>query len=73
MSTSRRQVKKKHTEEKVDNKAKLALFDFTEDDEKKELSGSDEEVREGNMANGAGWNGLSVFWVIYTVYHFSSF
>lgn len=39
-------MKKKHTEEKVDNKAKLALFDFTEDDEKKELSGSDEEVRE---------------------------
>ncbi|KAM8751562.1 synaptonemal complex protein 3 [Acanthopagrus latus] len=42
MATARRQVKKKHPEEKPDKK----VFDFTEEDEKKELSGSEDDVRE---------------------------
>ena len=39
MATGRKQMKKKHTEEKKDK-----VFDFIED-EKKELSGSEDEVR----------------------------
>uniref|UniRef100_A0A3Q3BG65 Synaptonemal complex protein 3 n=1 Tax=Kryptolebias marmoratus TaxID=37003 RepID=A0A3Q3BG65_KRYMA len=42
MATGRRQIKKKHLEEKTDKK----VFDFTEEDEKKGLSGSEDEVRE---------------------------
>ncbi|XP_070763823.1 synaptonemal complex protein 3 [Enoplosus armatus] len=42
MATGRRQVKKKHPEDKSDKN----VFDFTEEDEKKELSGSEEDVRE---------------------------
>lgn len=45
MATARRQMKKKHPEEKPDKK----VFDFTED-EKKELSGSEDEVREGKCS-----------------------
>ncbi|XP_068452415.1 synaptonemal complex protein 3-like [Clinocottus analis] len=41
MSTGRKVLKKKHTEEKMDKK----VFDFITEDEKKELSGSEEEVR----------------------------
>ncbi|XP_053174757.1 synaptonemal complex protein 3 [Scomber japonicus] len=40
MATGRKQMKKKHTEEKKDK-----VFDFIED-EKKELSGSEDEVRD---------------------------
>ncbi|XP_037622351.1 synaptonemal complex protein 3 isoform X1 [Sebastes umbrosus] len=40
MATARRQAKKKHPEAKLDK-----VFDFTED-EKKELSGSEDDVRE---------------------------
>ncbi len=43
MATARRPMKKKHPEEKSDKK----VFDFTEEDEKKELSGSEDEVRAG--------------------------
>ena len=46
MATARRQVKKKHPEEKPDKK----VFDFTEEDEKKELSGSEDDVREGEWS-----------------------
>nr|XP_046249106.1 synaptonemal complex protein 3 [Scatophagus argus] len=42
MATARRQVKKKHPEEKPEKK----VFDFTPEDEKKELSGSEDDVRE---------------------------
>uniref|UniRef100_A0A671TLD8 Synaptonemal complex protein 3 n=1 Tax=Sparus aurata TaxID=8175 RepID=A0A671TLD8_SPAAU len=42
MATARKQVKKKHPEEKSDKK----VFDFTEEDEKKGLSGSEDDVRE---------------------------
>ncbi|XP_038563003.1 synaptonemal complex protein 3 isoform X2 [Micropterus salmoides] len=42
MATARRQMKKKHPEEKPDKK----VFDFTQEDEKKELSGSEDDVRE---------------------------
>ncbi|XP_013878446.1 synaptonemal complex protein 3 [Austrofundulus limnaeus] len=42
MATGRKQMKKKHLEEKTDKK----VFEFTEEDEKKELSGSEDEVRE---------------------------
>lgn len=38
-------MKKKHPEEKPDKK----VFDFTEEDEKKELSGSEDDVREGKF------------------------
>ncbi|XP_069028873.1 synaptonemal complex protein 3 isoform X1 [Embiotoca jacksoni] len=41
MATGRKQMKKKHVEEKTDKK----VFDFTGEDEKKELSGSEDEVR----------------------------
>ncbi|TNN83292.1 Synaptonemal complex protein 3 [Liparis tanakae] len=42
MSAGRKVIKKKHQEEKMDKK----VFDFITEDEKKELSCSDEEVRE---------------------------
>ncbi|XP_072241393.1 synaptonemal complex protein 3 [Leuresthes tenuis] len=42
MATGRKQMKKKHMENKPDKK----VFDFTEEDEKKELSGSEDDVRE---------------------------
>ncbi|XP_056242769.1 synaptonemal complex protein 3 [Seriola aureovittata] len=42
MATGRKQMKKKHPEEKSDKK----VFDFIVEDEKKELSGSEDEVRE---------------------------
>ncbi|XP_035498460.1 synaptonemal complex protein 3 isoform X2 [Scophthalmus maximus] len=42
MASGRRQVKKKHSEEKPDEK----VFDFTEEEEKKVMSGSEDEVRE---------------------------
>ncbi|XP_026168311.1 synaptonemal complex protein 3 [Mastacembelus armatus] len=41
MATGRKQMKKRHTEEKIDKN----VFDFTED-EKKELSGSEDDPRE---------------------------
>uniref|UniRef100_A0A3Q0RCB2 Synaptonemal complex protein 3 n=1 Tax=Amphilophus citrinellus TaxID=61819 RepID=A0A3Q0RCB2_AMPCI len=43
MAAARKQMKKKHLEEKADKK----VFDFIPEDEKKELSGSEDEVREG--------------------------
>lgn len=46
MATARKQVKKKHPEEKSDKK----VFDFTEEDEKKGLSGSEDDVREGEWS-----------------------
>lgn len=42
MATGRKQMKKKYPEEKPDKN----VFDFPED-EKKELSGSEDDVREG--------------------------
>ncbi|XP_044048229.1 synaptonemal complex protein 3 [Siniperca chuatsi] len=42
MATARRQMKKKHPEEKSDKK----VFDFTQEDEKKELSGSEDDARD---------------------------
>ncbi|XP_068579585.1 synaptonemal complex protein 3 isoform X5 [Cebidichthys violaceus] len=42
MATGRRQMKKKHPEEKLDKK----VFDFITEDEKKALSCSEEDVRE---------------------------
>ncbi|XP_030588048.1 synaptonemal complex protein 3 [Archocentrus centrarchus] len=42
MAAARKQMKKKHLEEKADEK----VFDFIPEDEKKELSGSEDEVRE---------------------------
>uniref|UniRef100_A0A3B4VFR7 Synaptonemal complex protein 3 n=1 Tax=Seriola dumerili TaxID=41447 RepID=A0A3B4VFR7_SERDU len=42
MATGRKQMKKKQPEEKSDKK----VFDFIVEDEKKELSGSEDEVRE---------------------------
>ncbi|XP_041652299.1 synaptonemal complex protein 3 isoform X2 [Cheilinus undulatus] len=41
MATGRKLMKKKHPEEKSDNK----VFDFVGEDEKKELSGSEDEAR----------------------------
>ncbi|XP_067349467.1 synaptonemal complex protein 3 isoform X2 [Channa argus] len=41
MATGRKQAKKKHAEEKSDKN----VFDFTEGDKKKELSGSEDDVR----------------------------
>lgn len=46
MATGRKQLRKKHMEEKPDKK----VFDFTQEDEKKELSGSEDDVREGIVA-----------------------
>lgn len=46
MATGRKQMKKKHLEEKTDK----MVFEFTQEDEKKELSGSEDEVREGMLA-----------------------
>ncbi|XP_075933692.1 synaptonemal complex protein 3 [Anarhichas minor] len=48
MATGRRQMKKKHPEEKLDKK----VFDFITEDEKKELSGSEEDVREDETPMG---------------------
>lgn len=45
MATGRKQMKKKHLEEKTEK-----VFEFTQEDEKKELSGSEDEVREGTLA-----------------------
>uniref|UniRef100_A0A3Q3XKA9 XLR/SYCP3/FAM9 domain-containing protein n=1 Tax=Mola mola TaxID=94237 RepID=A0A3Q3XKA9_MOLML len=42
MAAVRRQIRKKHLEEKMDKQ----VFDFNEEDEKKELSGSEDDVRE---------------------------
>ncbi|KAJ4918436.1 hypothetical protein JOQ06_000101 [Pogonophryne albipinna] len=42
MATGRRQMKKKHPEDKLDNK----VFDFTEVEEKKGLSGSEDDAKE---------------------------
>ncbi|XP_041852155.1 synaptonemal complex protein 3 isoform X2 [Melanotaenia boesemani] len=42
MASGRRQLKKKHLEEKPDKK----VFDFTQEDDKKELSASEDEARE---------------------------
>lgn len=39
MATARKQVKKKKPDDKPDKK----VFDFTEDNEKKELSGSEDD------------------------------
>ncbi|XP_076589837.1 synaptonemal complex protein 3 [Chaetodon auriga] len=46
MATARRQMKKKLPEDKTDKK----VFDFTEEDEKKGLSGSEDDVREDEAA-----------------------
>lgn len=40
-------MKKKHPEEKPDKK----VYDFIQEDGKKELSGSEDDVREGRSAN----------------------
>lgn len=40
---ARKQLKKKIPEDKADKK----VYDFVDDDEKKELSGSEDDVREG--------------------------
>ncbi|KAI3370951.1 hypothetical protein L3Q82_023503 [Scortum barcoo] len=45
MAAARKQAKNKLTEEKPDKKDKK-VFDFTEEEEKKELSGSEDEVRQ---------------------------
>ncbi|XP_070687393.1 synaptonemal complex protein 3 [Pempheris klunzingeri] len=42
MATARKQMKKKQSEEKADKK----VFDFIQEDQKKELSGSEEDARE---------------------------
>ena len=47
MATGRKQMKKKHMEDKPDKK----VFDFTQEDEKKALSGSEDDVREGLCAD----------------------
>ncbi|XP_029379814.1 synaptonemal complex protein 3 isoform X1 [Echeneis naucrates] len=49
MATGRRQMKKKLLDDKTD----LKVFDFTEENEKRELSGSEDDVREdeSNMAD----------------------
>lgn len=44
MATGRKQLKKKHLEEKSDK-----VFDFTQEAEKKELSGSEDDVRGGRF------------------------
>ena len=49
-------MKKKHPEEKSDKK----VFDFTEEDEKKELSGSEEDGREGEYKVTLGSPVLSI-------------
>ncbi|XP_026221689.1 synaptonemal complex protein 3 isoform X2 [Anabas testudineus] len=41
MATGRKQLRKKHLEEKSDKK----VFEFTQEDKKKELSGSEDDVR----------------------------
>uniref|UniRef100_A0A3Q3L9M4 Synaptonemal complex protein 3 n=1 Tax=Labrus bergylta TaxID=56723 RepID=A0A3Q3L9M4_9LABR len=46
MASARKQMKKKHPEEKSDKK----VFDFTEEDKKKELSASEDEAREGDRS-----------------------
>lgn len=46
MATGRKQMKKKHLEEKMDTK----VFEFTQEEEKKDLSGSEDEVRAGMLA-----------------------
>uniref|UniRef100_A0A3Q0RJ25 Synaptonemal complex protein 3 n=1 Tax=Amphilophus citrinellus TaxID=61819 RepID=A0A3Q0RJ25_AMPCI len=51
MAAARKQMKKKHLEEKADKK----VFDFIPEDEKKELSGSEDEVREGEPSVGVTW------------------
>lgn len=43
MATARKQLKKKLPEEKADKN----VYDFGEEDEKKVLSGSEDDVREG--------------------------
>lgn len=47
MAAARKQMKKKLLEERADKKA----FDFTPEAEKKELSGSEDEVREGELGH----------------------
>lgn len=47
MAAARKQMKKKLLEERADKKA----FDFTPEVEKKELSGSEDEVREGELGH----------------------
>uniref|UniRef100_A0A3P8RPJ1 Synaptonemal complex protein 3 n=1 Tax=Amphiprion percula TaxID=161767 RepID=A0A3P8RPJ1_AMPPE len=47
MATARKQKKKKLLEEK----SKKDVYDFTEEDVKKDLSGSKDEAREGKLAN----------------------
>lgn len=47
MATARRQLKKKRMDDKTEKNA----YDFTPEDEKKELSGSDDDVREGKLAD----------------------
>lgn len=42
MATGRKQLRKKHVEEKSEK-----VYDFIEEDEKKGLSGSEDDVREG--------------------------
>lgn len=49
MTTPGRQMKRKQPEAKADSK----VFDFTEEDGKKEHSGSEDDVREG--ASSASW------------------
>uniref|UniRef100_A0A3Q1FNQ4 Synaptonemal complex protein 3 n=1 Tax=Acanthochromis polyacanthus TaxID=80966 RepID=A0A3Q1FNQ4_9TELE len=47
MATGRKQIKKKLLEEK----SKKDVYDFTEEDVKKDLSGSDDEARESKLGN----------------------
>lgn len=46
MATRRKIMKKKHPDEKCE----LKVFDFTHDDVKKELSGSEDDGRDGELA-----------------------
>lgn len=46
MATARKQLKKKLPEEKADKN----VYDFCEEDEKKVLSGSEDDVREGKSS-----------------------
>ena len=43
MAAVRRQIRKKLLEEKMEKQ----VFDFHDEDEKKELSGSEDDIREG--------------------------
>ncbi len=47
---ARRQVKKKHPEVKLTLDKKVFDFNATQEDPKKELSGSEDDVREGKVS-----------------------